>query len=62
MTTWDAHNDAVLAVLRKQGDRVIVGLFNFSGVAQSARLDGSEGVMSAFDAELAPYEARVIVR
>ena len=62
VTTWDAHNDAVLAVLRKQGDRVIVGLFNFSGVAQSARLDGSEGVMSAFDAELAPYEARVIVR
>ena len=39
VTTWDAHNDAVLAVVRHVEGRTVLGLFNFSSARQIARLD-----------------------
>ena len=38
VTTWDAHNDAVLAVVRHVEGRTVLGLFNFSSARQIARL------------------------
>ncbi|MBT1160581.1 MULTISPECIES: alpha-amylase family protein [Bifidobacterium] len=70
VSTWDTFNDAVLAVVRKvdgdektgEGERVIVGLFNFSGYPQHVHLNGSQGIMNAMDADLEPYEAKIVVR
>ena len=61
VTTWDTANDAVLAIVRKAGTRTILGLFNFSGEAQSAELISIEGVPLPAGVELKPYEAKVIV-
>ena len=43
MSTWDANNDHVLALVRRIEGRVLVCLFNFSDAAQQVRLDGLEG-------------------
>ena len=34
VSTWDAHNDHVLALVRRRGDETLVGLFNSSGEYQ----------------------------
>ncbi|OZG63769.1 amylosucrase [Bifidobacterium hapali] len=44
------------------GERTIVGLFNFSGYPQHVHLNGSQYVMNAMDTDLAPYEARIVLR
>ncbi|PJM73316.1 amylosucrase [Bifidobacterium primatium] len=59
-STWDTHNNAVLAVIRKSGDRTLIGLFNFSGFEQSVHLDGSEGLIARVSTDLKPYEAKLI--
>lgn len=43
MTTWDAHNNSVLAIVRRTGDETMACLFNFSGRTQTVRLNGLEG-------------------
>ncbi|MBW3092624.1 alpha-amylase family protein [Bifidobacterium sp. 82T10] len=62
VSTWDTFNDAVLAVVRQIPGETIVGLFNFSGYPQHAHLNGSQYVMDALDADLEPYEAKIIRR
>ena len=62
VSTWDTGDDAVLAVVRKAGDDVLVGLFNFAGRPAHARLEASEGIMGAIDADLGPYEAKLVHR
>ena len=61
VTTWDTGNDGVLAVVRKAGERVIVGLFNFTGTEQAAELISIEGVNLPARVELGAYEEKVIV-
>ena len=43
VTTWDAHNDHVLALVRKTDGETLVGLFNFTGAEQTVWLDAMEG-------------------
>ncbi len=43
VTTWDAHNNSVLAIVRRTGDETMACLFNFSGRTQTVRLNGLEG-------------------
>ncbi len=43
VTTWDAHNNSVLAIVRRPGDETMACLFNFSGRTQTVRLNGLEG-------------------
>ncbi len=43
VTTWDTHNNGVLALLRRNGDRTLACLFNFTGQPQTVRLDGVDG-------------------
>ena len=43
VTTWDTHNNSVLAIVRRTGDETMACLFNFSGLAQTVWLDGLEG-------------------
>ena len=43
VTTWDTHNDHVLAIVRKTEEETLVGLFNFSGQEQEVRLDAMQG-------------------
>lgn len=60
VTTWDAHNDAVLAVVRKSGERSLRGLFNFSDQPQTAWLDSYQDVVLPQAVELEPYEAMTL--
>ncbi|KAB7788218.1 alpha-amylase family protein [Bifidobacterium cebidarum] len=66
VSTWDTFNDAVLAVVRKVDDAVLVGLFNFSELEQHVHLNagadeqGNAVIKEPLDADLAPYEARFI--
>ena len=46
VTTWDTHNNSVLAIVRRTGDETMACLFNFSGLAQTVWLDGLEGEFS----------------
>ncbi len=46
VSTWDAHNDHVLALMRRTEERILVCLFNFSDAAQEVYLDGLEGVFA----------------
>ena len=68
VSTWDAHNDHVLALVRRMGDETLVGLFNFSGACQEVWLDGMEGTFADLIAgeevlcsyrTLAPYQYAV---
>ena len=43
VTTWDTHNDHVLALVRKTTDETLVGLFNFTGEEQRVWLDALPG-------------------
>lgn len=43
MTTWDTHNDHVLALVRRTKEETLVGLFNFTGQEQTVSLDAMEG-------------------
>ena len=60
VTTWDTHNQSVLAIVRKVDDAVLLGLFNFSQDDQTAYLDSIEGVALPGSETLKPYEARII--
>ncbi|TPF77603.1 MULTISPECIES: alpha-amylase family protein [unclassified Bifidobacterium] len=66
VSTWDTSNDAVLAVVRKVDDAVLVGLFSFSEHEQHVHLNpgadeqGAAVVREPLDADLAPYEARFV--
>lgn len=62
MSTWDANNDAVLAMVRQVEGETLVGLFNFSGKPQAVHLNGSQHILEPLDAELEPYEAKLIRR
>ena len=46
VSTWDTHNDHVLALIRRGRDKTLVGLFNFSGEHQEVWLDGMEGAFT----------------
>ncbi|PLS29609.1 alpha-amylase family protein [Bifidobacterium parmae] len=61
VTTWDTHDDAILGVLRKEGDRTIVGLFNFTDADTYAVLDSTADVTLPERVDLKPYEAKIIV-
>ncbi len=43
VSTWDTHNDHVLALIRRTEGETLVCLFNFSGERQRASLDAMEG-------------------
>lgn len=60
VTTWDTHNQSVLAIVRKVDDAVLLGLFNFSQADQTAYLDSIEGVALPGSESLKPYEAKII--
>ncbi|KFI97295.1 alpha-amylase family protein [Bifidobacterium stellenboschense] len=61
VTTWDTHDDAILGVLRKEGERTIVGLFNFTNADTYAVLDSTADVTLPERVDLKPYEAKIIV-
>ena len=46
VTTWDTHNDHVLALVRKREEATLVCLFNFSGEEQQVWLDAMEGTFA----------------
>ena len=46
VTTWDSHNDHVLALVRMTEEETLVGLFNFTGQDQTVWLDGMEGAFT----------------
>ena len=46
VTTWDTHNDHVLALVRRRGDGTLVCLFNFDCGHQEVWLDGMEGTFT----------------
>lgn len=39
VTTWDTHNNHVLAILRRKDEKTLVWLFNFTGKEQTADLN-----------------------
>ncbi|WP_137652629.1 alpha-amylase family protein [Bifidobacterium moukalabense] len=59
VTTWDAHNDAVLAMVRHVEGRTVLGLFNFSSSGQTACLDSDGDIMLPAEVALEPYEVHV---
>ena len=61
VTTWDAHDDRVLAVVRRSGDRTLLGLFNFADAPAVATLDSDGDVSLPRRVELAAYESKVLV-
>ena len=46
VTTWDTHNDHVLALVRRTWEDTLVCLFNFTGQEQRVWLDALEGTFS----------------
>lgn len=59
VTTWDAHNDAVLAMVRHVEGRTILGLFNFSSARQTVRLDSDGNIVLPSEVTLEPYQVCV---
>ena len=43
ISTWDTHNDHVLALVRRAGDEILVCLFNFSNQEQEIWMDCLDG-------------------
>ena len=43
VSTWDTHDNGVLALVRRTGEETLVCLFNFTGDTRQIRLDGLEG-------------------
>ena len=65
VSTWDAHNDHVLALVRRAGTGTLACLFNFSAAPETAYLDGMEGAYadlitgaeaSCASCQLQPYQ------
>ena len=56
VTTWDAYNDAVLAVVRHVEGRTVLGLFNFSSARQIARLDSDGDIELPAEVALEPNQ------
>ena len=42
--TWDSHNDKVFAIRRRQGEKVLLSVFNYSHEKQSARFEYFTGL------------------
>ncbi len=59
VTTWDAHNDAVLAMVRHVEGRTVLGLFNFSSARQTVRLDSDGSIVLPAEVTLEPYQVCV---
>ena len=69
-TTWDTHNNGVLGLVRRAGDRTLAGVFNFTAEPQHLWLDALDGTWKdrktgtaadVRDLWLQPYEMRVLV-
>ncbi len=60
VTTWDAHNNAVLAMVRHVEGRTLLGLFNFSSARQTAYLDSNGNVVLPAEVVLEPYQVCVV--
>ena len=60
VTTWDAHNDAVLAVVRHIEGRTVLGLFNFSSARQIVHLDSDGDIELPAEVALEPYQVCVV--
>ena len=60
VTTWDTHNDAVLAMVRHVEGRTVLGLFNFSSARQSAHLDSDGDITLPAEVALEPYQVCVV--
>lgn len=43
VSTWDTHDDGVLALVRRTGDETLVCLFNFTGDTREVWMDGLDG-------------------
>lgn len=43
VSTWDTHNNSVLAIVRKRGENTLICLANFSAYEQTAHLDAIAG-------------------
>lgn len=63
VSTWDAHNSGVLAIVRRAEAETLVCLFNFTGRAEEVRLEGLEGRYAdlitgreGLDHRLEPYQ------
>ena len=46
--TYDVHNDAILGVLREKDGEWFLGLFNFSGMGQTAWMQEEESFTELF--------------
>jgi amylosucrase len=68
VSTWDTHNDHVLALVRRAEGETLVCLLNFSGEAQSVTLDALDGTytdlisdeaIACSSCQLHPYQYRL---
>ena len=61
VTTWDAHNRHVLALVRKTAGETLVGLFNFTDGEQRVWLDAMAGSFTdLISGEIGPCEGRTL--
>ena len=60
VTTWECRNDAVLGLVRRNGNRTLVGLFNFSGRPQTVYLTSAAGIALPDTWTVPAYEAAVL--
>ena len=71
VSTWDTHNDGVLALVRFAKEETLVGLFNFTGRKAAVKLDALEGDFVELETGLAQnlkhiclnaYEMKTLVK
>jgi amylosucrase len=71
ITTWDTHNNHVLALIRRCGSETLVCLFNFTQQAQTVHLDKTDGLFEDLisggiapcsDRTLEPYQYCLCLR
>lgn len=69
VTTWDAHNNAVLGLVRRKGEKTLAAVCNFAETPAAAWLDGLEGSFAQADTgtavdlralRLAPYQVLLL--
>lgn len=60
VTTWDAHNHAILAVVRKCEEETLLGLFNFSSGFQTATLHSIPGIILPRHVQIPGYGYRIL--
>ncbi len=60
VTTWDAHNNTILAVVRKCEEETLLGLFNFSGSFQTATLHSIPGISLPKHVHIPGYGYRIL--